>query len=71
MVQTIVFGVILVFSLAFFAYSCSRLVSYLRIGREESRGDQIGKRILNVLVIAFGQKKLLREPLAGVMVTVR
>jgi Fe-S oxidoreductase len=67
MVQTIVFGVILVFSLAFFAYSCSRLVSYLRIGREESRGDQIGKRILNVLVIAFGQKKLLREPLAGVM----
>ncbi len=67
MAQTIVFGSIMLIALVFFIYSCSRLVSYLRIGREKACLDRIAARIRNVLVIAFGQKKLLREPVAGLM----
>ncbi|GAB6283592.1 MAG: (Fe-S)-binding protein [Ignavibacterium sp.] len=37
------------------------------VGQKENRFDNIGQRIKNVLVIAFGQTKLLREPFAGVL----
>jgi Fe-S oxidoreductase/nitrate reductase gamma subunit len=39
----------------------------LNIGKPESRTDNPGERLKNVLTIAFGQSKLLREPLAGMM----
>src|SRR5213593_4332172 len=52
---------------AFFTRSSMRLLKFLSIGKEESRFDNLGARIQNVLLIAFGQKKLLREPFAGLM----
>jgi len=67
MIQTVVFGVVFVAAMGFFAYSAMRLVKFVRLGRRDDRFDQPGKRIRNVLVVAFGQSKLLREPLAGLM----
>jgi len=52
---------------AFFALNVERLVRYLRIGREVDRGDHALRRLRNVLVIALGQSKLLRDPAPGVM----
>src|SRR5437867_1195969 len=65
--RTAVFCVVLLAAIAFFSYSVHRLVKFLSIGRKESRLDNFSARLKNVLVIAFGQKKLLREPLAGLM----
>jgi len=65
--RTAVFCVVLLAAIAFFSYSVHRLVKSLTIGRKESRLDNFSSRLKNVLVIAFGQKKLLREPLAGLM----
>ncbi|MGA2260309.1 MAG: (Fe-S)-binding protein [Acidobacteriota bacterium] len=67
MAQIIVFGIVLVASLAFFARSCSRLIQCLALGKKDDRFDHLGTRIKNVLVVAFGQTKLLREPFAGLM----
>ena len=52
---------------AFFALNVERLVRYLRVGREVDRGDHALRRLRNVLVIALGQSKLLRDPAPGVM----
>jgi Fe-S oxidoreductase len=60
-----VFLLLLLCALALFAWSLRRLIRYLKLGREENRFGQPGKRIGRVLRIAFGQTKLLREPLAG------
>jgi Fe-S oxidoreductase len=65
--QNVIFLVIVVMAAGFFAYNVQRLVSYLRIGRSEDRFDHPFQRLGNVIVIALAQKKLLRDPKAGVM----
>jgi Fe-S oxidoreductase len=67
MVRSLLFAFILAASLGFFAYSCRRLIRALSIGKKEDRFKEVGKRLKNVVVVAFGQSKLLREPLAGLM----
>jgi Fe-S oxidoreductase len=66
-VQSVIFGLVLAAALTMFGRSAQRLIGYLRIGKAENRFDSIGKRIGMVLRIAFGQTKLLREPVAGVL----
>ncbi|MBP1601209.1 MAG: Fe-S oxidoreductase [Acidobacteria bacterium] len=66
-VRQILFALVLLAALGYFAFSVRRLIRGLQIGRKENRFDNIPARLKNVLVIAFGQSKLLREPLAGLM----
>ncbi len=63
------FIVILTFvgALAFFARNARRLISYLSIGTATERTDRRGDRLRKLLIVGFGQSKLLREPVAGVM----
>jgi Fe-S oxidoreductase len=63
--SALLFLLVLVAALTFFARNAGRLVRQLKIGGQENRFDNPGRRIRNVLVIALGQTKLLREPLAG------
>ena len=65
--NSIIFGTVLVSSLAFFGWNLRRLIRYVQLGAKEDRFDHVGKRIVKVLKIAFGQTKLLREPLAGIL----
>lgn len=66
-IKSIIFTIILIFSVLFFLKNCYRLFKYLKIGKPESRNDRFSSRLLNVIKIAFGQQKLLREPLPGIM----
>lgn len=67
MLHGLIFALVLTVSLGFFIHSCMHLVKFLQLGKRDDRFDQIGTRIKKVLVVAFGQTKLLREPLAGLM----
>jgi len=67
MIHSIAFAVIFAASIGWFAYSCARLVKSIRLGRSENRLDRVGRRIRNVLAVAFGQSKILRDPFAGLM----
>ncbi|MCX8106545.1 MAG: (Fe-S)-binding protein [Ignavibacterium album] len=61
---------ILVFLSAFglFGYSCFRLYKFMFTAkRDDKRFDNIPERIKRVLVIAFAQTKLLRDPVAGLL----
>jgi Fe-S oxidoreductase len=64
----VVFLAIFVLAAAFFAYNAQRLYRYMTVlGKPEPRGDRIGERFWNLLSIGFGQSKILRDPLAGIM----
>src|SRR5687767_2106337 len=52
---------------AFFALNVERLVRYLRVGRTVDRSDHPARRLRNVLVVALGQSKLMRDPVPGIM----
>ena len=53
-------------ALSFFAWSCRNLIKYMLVAKKkDDRFDKIGERIMRVLTVAFGQSKLLRDPIAG------
>jgi len=66
-VKNIVFTVLFISAFAFLGYNIKRLLSYLRVGQKENRFDNIPQRISNVLKVAIGQSKILREPVAGLV----
>lgn len=65
--KNIAFLIVFLVSFGFFTYSVRRLILHLRIGKPDNRFDRPWKRLQRVAVVAFGQSKLLREPLAGLM----
>ncbi len=67
MIRTVVFAILLLVAFGCFARSCYRLIREIRIGRAEPRLDHPIRRLKNILVIAFAQSKLLRDPVAGLM----
>jgi Fe-S oxidoreductase len=67
MANSVAFIVVLLAALGFFVFSSIRLVKLVSLGKAENRFDATGTRIKNVLVVALGQSKLLREPFAGLM----
>ncbi|MBM4167544.1 MAG: (Fe-S)-binding protein [Ignavibacteria bacterium] len=65
--KNLFFIAFLLLSLGFFGYSVNRLLTFLKIGKPENRFDRLGTRLKKVLVVAFGQSKILREPFAGLI----
>ncbi len=63
--KNIIFVLIFISAFGFLAFSLNKVIGYLKLGQKENRFDNIPKRIMNVLKIAFGQSKLLRDPVAG------
>jgi Fe-S oxidoreductase len=66
-IKNIIFIIVFILTFTFFYISIRKKIQFLLTGQNENRFDNISKRIKNVLLIAFGQTKLLREPLAGLI----
>jgi Fe-S oxidoreductase/nitrate reductase gamma subunit len=61
-----VFVAIVVLALSFFSYNAQRLVRYmLSIGKPEDRLNDAITRVRNLFLIGLGQKKILRDAVAG------
>jgi Fe-S oxidoreductase len=63
--KNLLFLVVFLCSLGLFAWSIRKITKYLQLGKDDNRFTNIPKRIDNVLRIAFGQSKILRDPVAG------
>jgi Fe-S oxidoreductase len=61
----VAFLFVLVAALAAFSFSAQRLYRFLRIGKDEPRWNDIGRRLWNLLSIGIFQRKILRDPVAG------
>lgn len=66
-VKNIVFIFFFFAAMGFFFFNLRRILTYIRLGQKENRFNNSSQRIKNVLTIAFGQSKLLREPVAGII----
>ena len=65
--SNVVFILFVALATGFFALNVRRLLSYMRLGRSDDRSDRPGSRLGNLVGIALGQSKILRDPVAGVM----
>lgn len=66
-VHALIFGLVVIAALGVFSWNARRLISYLKVGRGEDRFGDVGARCRNVVMVALGQSKLLREPFAGIL----
>jgi len=64
-VKNIVFIIVFISAFTFLGFNLKKLLSYLSVGEKDDRFDNVGQRISNVLKVALGQSKILREPVAG------
>ena len=67
MTAQLLFTLVLLASVTMFGLSIRRLISTLQIGKPTNRFDDLPERIRHVFTIGLLQKKLLRDPLAGIL----
>ncbi|MBN2481209.1 MAG: hypothetical protein JXB19_05685, partial [Bacteroidales bacterium] len=65
MTKQIIFAVILLVTLGVFAYTANRIIRFFSITKPAFPVRNIGKRILLMLEVAFGQTKIFRKPVIG------
>ncbi|MEO7311609.1 MAG: (Fe-S)-binding protein [Chitinophagaceae bacterium] len=67
LVQQILFAAVAAFAIWLFVKNISGIRRNISLGRDETIETDIPKRIANVLLLAFGQKKMFKKPLVAVM----
>ena len=67
LVQQILFIVLALFSIWLFTKNIKKVRRNILLGHDEDYSDNPGRRWKNVLLLAFGQKKMFRNPLVAVM----
>src|SRR4030095_13307752 len=63
----IAFTVLTLISFGFFAFTIYRLVKIFKVTKKEFRFNKIGERMVTTLLVAFGQTKMMKRPLAGIL----
>jgi hypothetical protein len=69
-IQQILFILIACIAVFFFAKAVGRIRRNILLGRDEAEGDRkdrAGVRWKNVVLLAFGQKKMFKRPLPAVL----
>ena len=67
MLSQIVFVLALAAAIWFFSRNAGRIRRNILLGKDEAYNDQPGLRWKNVFLLAFGQKKMFRNPLVALM----
>src|SRR5215813_4371276 len=66
-IQQIIFILLAAGSILLFAKNVKKIRRNILLGHDEDYSDHPGERWKNVLLLAFGQKKMFRNPLVAVM----
>src|SRR5436190_7296246 len=66
-VTQVAFIVLTVSSFGFFCFTSYRLAKIFRLTRPEFRYDRIGERMVTTFMVAFGQTKMMKRPVAGIL----
>jgi heterodisulfide reductase subunit C/nitrate reductase gamma subunit len=67
MVKQLVFIIALVLTLAVFAWTTRRFIGFFKLTRPAFKVRQIGRRTAIMLIVAFGQAKIFRRPVVGLL----
>lgn len=65
--ENLVFILIFILSISFFAKNIRRIIGLLKLGKSDVKFDKVSERLKSVLVYVLFQKKLFREKSAGLI----
>src|SRR6185312_1985086 len=63
--KSLIFLIVLVVAFGGIILNSKRLLDFLRLGKWTNRFDNALERVRRVLVVAIGQSKIFRDPVAG------
>ena len=63
----ILFAILLIIGIGFFVKNVKKLIRNIKLGKSIDRSDNSNLRWKNMIYIAFGQSKMLRRPVAGLL----
>lgn len=66
-IPNILFAIILVLGIGYFARNVKRLIRNIKLGREVDTSDNTSERWRNMIRIALGQSKMVKRPIAGIL----
>jgi heterodisulfide reductase subunit C len=65
--DTILFAIILVLGFGFFIINCRKIIRNSKLGQDINRSDNPASRWKNMAMIALGQSKMVKRPVAGIL----
>ena len=66
-IDNIIFAILLFIGVGFFVKNIKKLRRNIKLGKNISRNDHSGQRWKNMLMIAIGQSKMVKRPVAGIL----
>lgn len=66
-IDNILFIIALILSVSLFLFNFKKIYYNIKLGRDENRSDKPMYRLKNMLRVAFGQGKMIRRPIAGIL----
>ena len=66
-IDNILFIIALILSASLFLFNFKKIYYNIKLGRDENRSDKPMYRLKNMLRVAFGQGKMIRRPIAGIL----
>lgn len=66
-IDNIAFAILLIIGIGFFVKNSKKIVRNIKLGKNIDRSDLPKERFQNMLKIAFGQSKMVKRPIAGVL----
>ena len=66
-IDNILFVTALILSILLFSNNFKKIFNNIRLGRAENRSDKPILRLKNMFRVAFGQGKMIRRPIAGIL----
>ncbi|WP_109300095.1 (Fe-S)-binding protein [Aquimarina sp. AU474] len=66
-IPNILFIIILVAGIGYFTKNIRKVIRNIRLGKDVNRSDNKAERFKNMAMIALGQSKMVRRPVAGIL----
>jgi hypothetical protein len=66
-IDNLLFAVFLAIGFGFFIRNCKKIIRNINLGKEIDRSDNSSLRWKNMAMIALGQSKMVKRPLAGIL----
>ena len=66
-IDNILFVTALILTISLFSNNFKKILNNIRLGRAENRSDKPTLRLKNMFRVAFGQGKMIRRPIAGIL----
>lgn len=66
-IDNILFAIVLIIGIGYFTMNVKKLIRNIKLGRDVNRKDNPSERWKNMAMIALGQSKMIKRPIAGVL----